>query len=194
MKKLVLFIATMSLLALGACELFAPRKAQEPVEPVDWNTFFINPALTEDNLEYSYNHHQNALKYGDILSTNFTFRFAVQDINDYGTPVSWNAENEKEMLVNLHENLSNKNEKMELILEAISDQPDQINATNAWIYRKYTILIQSEAKEILTYEGRCALYLESDNGFWKIKEWNDYRTESAHSWGLLKYYQDNQDV
>lgn len=194
MRIFVLMIATMSLLVLGACDLFAPRKAEDPETPTPWNTFFINSTLTVQNLVYSYNYQQNALKFGDILSTNFTFHFATQDINDYGTPTSWNSDSEKEMLVNLHENLSNKNERMVLTLTTITTQPDQVNATNAWIYRSYRLEIQNNAKEILLYQGRCAIYLESDNGFWKIKDWFDYRTESNPSWGQLKYYQDNRNV
>ncbi|HNX01442.1 MAG TPA: hypothetical protein PKK33_08765, partial [Candidatus Cloacimonadota bacterium] len=149
---------------------------------------------TEQNLVYSYSYQQDAIKFGDILSSNFIFHFAVQDVSDYGTPVSWNSDNEKDMLVNLHKNLSDKNVKMQLTLTSIPSQPDQINATNAWIYRTYEILITGNSKDIYIYRGRCALYMEPDNGFWKIREWNDYRTESNPSWGLLKYYQDNTDV
>jgi hypothetical protein len=98
------------------------------------------------------------------------------------------------MLVNLHKNISNKDEYMTLELITIPSQPDQETATNAWIYRNYEIHVLNQAKEINIYKGRCALYLESDNGFWKIKEWYDYRTESYPSWGQLKYYQDNQNV
>jgi hypothetical protein len=198
MRLLVLLAATISLLLLGACDLFAPRKAEDPETPTPWNTFFINSSLTVQNLVFSYDYPQNALKYGDILSSNFAFHFAIQDVNDFGTPVSWNAESEQEMLVNLHRNLSNKDEAMQLELNTIPAQPDQVTATNAWIYRSYVISINSHSQEIPFYRGRCAIYLESDNGFWKIKDWFDYRTESNtepnHSWGQLKYYQDNQDV
>jgi hypothetical protein len=193
-QRFLCFAATISLLGLGACDLFAPRKAESPETPAPWNTYFINTSLTEQNLIFSYDYQQNAIKFGNILKDNFVFHFAVQDISDYGTPQVWNADSEKEMLVNLHKNLSNKNEKMSLDLVTIPSQPDQITATNAWIYRNYEILIVQRTKEILIYRGRCAIYLESDNGFWKIKDWYDYRTETNPSWGQLKYYQDNQDV
>ncbi len=197
-KKSVLLAATMSMLALGACNLFAPRKAENPETPTPWNTFFINSTLTVQNLVYSYNYQQNALKFGDILSTHFTFHFAIQDVKDFGTLSYWNADNEKEMLVNLHKNLSSKNVQMILELTPLAGQPDQIAAANAWIYRSYEIHIIGQTKDISIYKGRCALFLESDNGFWKIRDWYDYRTETEDipdpSWGQLKYYQDNLDV
>jgi hypothetical protein len=193
-RILALCIATMSLMALGACDLFSPRKAESPETPIPWNTFFINSSLTVQNLVFSYNYNQNALKFGDILSPNFTFHFAIQDVSDYNTPNTWNVDSEKEMLVNLHKNLSNKNEYMTLELTPIASQPDQATATNAWVYRNYEIRILGHAKEIYIYKGRCSLYLESDSGFWKIKNWYDYRTESNSSWGQLKYFQDNNNV
>ena len=174
-KRLFLLLVIIS---INSCYLFQPRKAEEPVGKVEWNHFTILPYLTLENLIYSYNYSENSDRYGTILSSDFLFYFDQQDVHDYGFPVSWGKDSE----IYMRSLVTNKT-KLELTI--INDQEDVVLSEEALIYRNYSLTLLSSSD---IFAGRFALQLKrEDDGFWRIKKWEDFRNEDKETWGRFKY-------
>lgn len=172
---------------LSGCGLFNVREAEMPASPVDWNSFQTTPQKVLENLLYSYNYRENVYNYSSLFTDNFTFYFDAQDVNDFDTPSSWNKSSEIDMLMNTFQRINSSSE-MQLILNTIPGQNDNIQANQAWLYRSYELSVPHSINTIpQLFQGKLRVVLTKDqNGFWKIKEWNDYRTLTNNTWGRMK--------
>ncbi len=186
MRYCVCFIL---LTLLSGCDIFTLRESEEPDKPPLWNSFFTTTELAVENLEYSYEDERNAAKYSDLFMPNFRFHFATQDINDYNINLTWTREVERDMLYNLH----NLIEEVAIdSLNPIPGQADDLNATPARLYRQYQISL-THSGQTTVYAGKMELQMVQDNGFWRILNWYDYRSDPLPqqtlkpTWGKLKY-------
>ncbi len=187
MKILQYSIIILILIMSSSCRFFDPRESEEPNKPADWNTFQVTPQKTLENLIYAYNFRENVYNYTNIFSDQFVFHFDAQDVVDFNVPVLWNKSKEIDMLMNLYQSIGQQN-SMLLSFEAISSQPDNIQVDRAWFFRHYSITLTYTVNSIpREFYGKMQIYMEKDsNGFWKIKDWYDYRISNQWTWGRLK--------
>jgi len=178
--KLLPRLVILTALILSSCGLFETRDPEEPVGKVNWNHYPITPLQTLDNLKYAYDYNENVDRYGSILSSDFEFHFDSQDVQDYNLPVYWGKDMETEM-----RSLIDKN--MDLELQIIEEKDDIIQSDNAVLYRDYELLLTRE-NETSVFSGSMTLYIRRDSdGFWRIYQWEDFRTDNDTTWGRLKY-------
>jgi len=172
---------------IAGCNIFEPREAEEPDKPVGWNPFPTTPERCLENLVFVYNHRENVYQYGSVLSDRFVFHFDPQDRADFTLPASWGKANEIEMLMNAYQQMG-QHQEMHLTLMIIPDQPDRIQANSAWIFRYYILFVNHNQSSLGTeFAGKMQLYLEREsNGFWRIREWSDFRGQSEWTWGRMK--------
>lgn len=181
--SLIIIIISMSL----SCRFFDPRESEDPSKPADWNAFQVTPQKTLENLIYSYNYRENVYNYSYIFSDQFVFHFDNQDVVDFNVPQSWNRTKEIDMLMNLYQSVNQQN-SMTLSFEVIASQPDNIQVDRAWFFRNYTLRFESAINQMpREFYGKMQIYMEKDNsGFWRIKDWYDYRISNNWTWGRLK--------
>jgi hypothetical protein len=186
-SKLVFIIISTLILAISGCEIFSLRDSEDPQKPAEWNTYTLTPVKTLENLAFSYNYRENLYKYASLFADNFSFNFDSRDISDFHLPYSWNKSSEVDMLMNTYQRIDPEN-AMSVVFEKINDQNDNIQVNRAWLYRKYTLTVYTSTSGLpKTYSGKMQLYLEKDNtGFWRIKDWNDFRILNNLSWGRMK--------
>jgi hypothetical protein len=173
------------MLLLTGCNFFTLREAEEPDKPPLWNSFYTTWQSALQNLEYSYEDARNVVKYNELFLANYRYSFSQQDINDYNITGTWTRDNERDMLYNLH----NWADSVKLELSIIPDQDDVIQANLVKLYRSYTLTI-TKGDEIRNYAGRLEIQMRTENGFWRIYSWYDYRitgTPGLPTWGKLKY-------
>lgn len=182
MKKIaVILLATLTLMG---CELFKVREAEPPTKPPLWNNFVTTWSACLQNLEYCYSDARNVVKYSSLFTPGFRFNFAAQDLNDYGITGTWGRTQEQDMLFSLHDRC----DSLALDLSPIPGQSDQINASDATIYRSYILRAYKKNQPTAeVYEGNLELKFKKDTGNWYIYLWNDYRSGSQPTWGKLKY-------
>ncbi len=190
MKKcriVYLVIVVLSGLILSSCNVFSTRKAEDPNKRVDWNSFQTTPVKTLENLQYSYNYRENVYNYSSLFFEDFRFYFDSQDANDFNIPSSWSKSAEIDMLLNTYQRIDSGS-SMQLVLSTIPDQSDNIQANQAWLYRTYELTVRHSIENMPElFIGKFRLFLiKEQSGFWKIKEWNDYRTTSPYTWGRMK--------
>lgn len=182
MKKLIPILLVF--IILSSCNLFDLREAETPAKPPSWNSYMTSWDLCLQNLEYCYEDSRNAVKYISLFTEDFNFRFAAQDVNDYNFPISWNAQQEQDMLLNLFA----WTDSVQVNLQEIVSQPDDITATEAKIYRKYELIRYPSDKSIpQQYQGELELHFMKSGAYWYIRKWFDYRVASNPTWGKLKY-------
>ena len=175
------------ILILSGCNIFQPRKAEEPRPPAQWHPFTVTALMCLENLVFSYNYKQNMFNFERILSNDFVFYFDRNDVTDFSLPISWEKDAEKEMLINAHQRVEG-DRAMDLILTSIVNQPDDIGLNIAWIYRNYELFVYHDDQNISnTFAGQFQLLLERENdGLWRIMEWHDFRKDSLWTWGRMK--------
>lgn len=177
-------IITFALLALVACELFEVRESEAPTKPPEWNNFVTTWSACLQNLSFCYDDARNVVKYSSLFTQSYRFNFAAQDINDYGISGIWDRAQEQDMLISLHDQC----DSLSLDLKEIHNQNDEINASDATIYRSYILRVyKNNSVQPEVYEGNLELRLKKDLGNWFINHWNDYRSGSQPTWGKLKY-------
>jgi hypothetical protein len=167
---------------LCGCDLFKVRDAQDPAKPPDWNDFCTSWELSLQNLQYSYTDSRNFVKYSSLFTENFSFHFAAQDVNDYNINGQWNLNTERDMLFSLQNDV----EGMQLEFQVNSGSQDQVQATEAIIYRSYILRVLKGSGETI-YKGDIELHFRQVNGIWRIYKWYDYRNSLSPTWGKLKY-------
>ncbi|HOE90986.1 MAG TPA: hypothetical protein PKZ69_03445 [Candidatus Cloacimonadota bacterium] len=187
MKKLLYLVLFICIIALSGCDVFTPRESEKPDKPAEWNSFPITPEKTLENLLFSYNYRENVYNYQNLFADGFSFFFDNQDVSDFSLPVSWNKSSETEMLINAFQRI-NANSAMALTLSKITSQNDNIQVDRAWFYRNYELTIPHNINGLPhVFAGQFRIYMIKDNnGFWVIKEWNDYRLSSSWTWGRIK--------
>lgn len=174
-------------LSLAACNPFRPRSAEDPAETSEWKPFPISPVEVEEDLTLAFGYRQNLSRYGELFAGDFAFIPDPQDINEYNLPSSWGGDFEYYSLAGLWNRVPASG-TINLALTADPDRDDEILAAHARLYRVYAITLPGATGfENLVYHGRCCLYLEDRDGLWNIVRWNDYRTDTAPTWGRLKY-------
>lgn len=183
---LIIIIALAGALLAG-CEVFSPRDSEEPLKPAEWNNYTLTPLKTLENLTFSYNYRENVYNYGSLFADLFVFHFDNQDVSDFHLPATWSKSSEIDMLMNTFQRI-NSGSSMNLILTKISEQNDNIQVNRAWLYRNYELTVYHSYTYLpQLFSGKMQLYLEKDaNGFWRIKEWFDYRKLNNWSWGRMK--------
>lgn len=172
------------LVVMTGCDLFKVRDSDPPTKPAPWNSSATSWDLCLENLEYCYEDSRNAIKYYGLFASDFSFHFSVQDINDYNLAASWTAAQEQDMLLNLH----NQTDSIVVNLSGLPDQPDEISASEARIYREYELwrYAPGSAQPVL-YKGELELQFQKSGAYWNIHNWYDYRTFSQPTWGKMKY-------
>jgi hypothetical protein len=176
------YIQILVLLFLCGCNIFELRDAQEPDIPPLWNNFYTTWQLALQNLEYGYEDERNLAKFSDLLSSEFRFYFATQDVNDYNITGIWTRENERDMLYNLHSIA----DSVTVVMSTIPEQSDEVQSTPVKLYRRYNLTVK-KGLETRTYIGRMEIQMRQENGFWRILKWYDFRETSPYTWGKLKY-------
>jgi hypothetical protein len=176
------FIQILILVLLTGCGIFALREAEEPEKPPLWNNFYTTWELALKNLEYGYEDERNLTKFGEMLTSDFRFYFAPQDVNDYNISGIWTRDNERDMLYNLH----SVADSVLLELMTIPEQNDDVQSTPIKLYRSYVLTIKKDLT-VRTYVGRMELQMRQENGFWRIVKWYDYREATPFTWGKMKY-------
>jgi hypothetical protein len=185
MKKV---IPILLLLFLGGCDVFTLRDAEEPDKPPLWNSFYTTWQLALQNLEYGYEDERNLAKFSDLFMPGFRFYFAPQDVNDYNISTVWTRDSERDMLYNLH----SMSGAITVTLEPIASQNDDLSSTPIKLYRTYTVT-RDNAGTTFIYKGKAEIQMVQDNGFWRIINWYDYRSDPEPeqslkpTWGKLKY-------
>ena len=172
---------------IASCNIFQTRDADPPEPPALWNAFPNTPERCLENLVYAFSFRENVFKYKDILSDDFIFYFDPQDVQDFTVPDRWFKQSEIDMLMNVYFQ-SDQTQDMNLSLEVLPNQPDIIQSNHAWLYREYILLVENTIPGFNNeFIGQFQLYLEREsNGFWIIKEWIDYRTQSIWTFGRMK--------
>ena len=185
--KSIRWMIIILIILLSGCEVFSPRDAENPEQPAAWNTFQVTPAKTLENLVYAYNYRENVYNYTNLFYDNFYFFFDPQDVADFSLPGYWGKASEIDMLMNAYQRI-NPGSSMQLTLTPILSQSDNIQVNRAWFYRNYELTIAHSIVDFPTlFTGKSEIYMEKDNnGFWKIKEWKDYRLISSWTWGRMK--------
>ncbi len=185
MRNIAILLAL--LLALSSCDLFRLRESEPPVEQAPWNSYPTNWDLCLQNLEYCHEDSRNAVKYAGLFTQDFSFRFAAQDVNDYDLPVSWNAAQEQDMLLNLFSQSPGLT-GTRVILTPVANQPDEIGPADAKIYRMYELEgFPSVAGSSGNYKGNLEVHLRKSGAWWYISRWFDYRTFANPTWGRMKH-------
>ena len=177
-----ILILMLAVLLLGGCEIFGLRDADLPSAPAPWNDFTATWEQCVQNLGYCYTDERNLVKYTGLFRTDYRFTFSPQDIQEHNITQVWDRSVEQDMLINLH----NQSQKITLELAAMPNNPDDVSATEAKIYRTYTISVKS-ASGLEYYSGNMELQLRKDYGYWYIYRWYDYRSGTNLGWGRLKY-------
>ncbi|HNZ45492.1 MAG: hypothetical protein M0R67_02800 [Candidatus Cloacimonas sp.] len=183
MRNIVLVL--LITLLLSGCDLFQVRESEPPAAQIPWIDFTTGVDSVLLNLEYSYTYPQNAVHYVGLFSSDYIFHFAPQDVSDFSIEPTWTRVQEQDMIQVLH----NRYENMQVTLEEVEEQ-DQIESTQAKIYRQYTItgISRNQGKEVITLaEGNMELHLKEEYGNWYITKWYDYRSGNVSTWGKLKY-------
>ncbi|HPM01068.1 MAG: hypothetical protein KA886_09005 [Candidatus Cloacimonetes bacterium] len=185
--KVLRWILINLLIIVSGCDVFSPRDAENPEQPAAWHTFQVTPAKTLENLVYAYNYRENVYNYTNLFFDTFYFYFDNQDASDFSIPSYWTKSSEIDMLMNTWQRI-NPGSSMELTLTPIPSQGDNIQTNRAWFFRTYQLTIAHSLTDIPTlFTGKFQIYMEKDNnGFWKIKEWYDYRLTSSWTWGRMK--------
>lgn len=172
------------LILLSACDLFRLRDSQPPTKPPPWNSLTTTWEKCLENMQFCYVDSRNVVKYSGLFTAAYRFYFSAQDINDYNITLLWNRANEQDMLINLH----SQSDSIGLELETIPGQSDEISATEAKIYRKYTLkLYRMGNPQPQIYSGNLELHFGMEFGYWYIAKWYDYRNYVAPTWGKVKY-------
>jgi len=183
MKNIVLVLLVT--LLLSGCDLFQVRESEPPAAQIPWIDFATECDSALVNLEYCYEYTQNAVHYSGIFSSDYVFHFAPQDVSDYSIEQTWTRVQEQDMIQVLH----NRYKDMQVTLEK-TDAQDQIESTQAKVYRQYLItgISRNQGKERLSLAtGNMELHLIKENGYWFISKWYDYRSSNVPTWGKLKY-------
>lgn len=182
-------LVILSLLVLVSCDIFEPRDNDDPNDNVNipWISFPIIYQQAVDNLESAYEYAQPIGRYKHMLTDDFQFIFASQDVADYGTPSKLTAAEEDEMLSHLHKVFSYQKRDIDIVLTPIPDQEDVEGANKTVIYRDYILTISGEGYATEVKSGSLELTLVEINGQWNIKKWIDYRKDSKETWGKMKY-------
>lgn len=174
----------MLLTLIGACDLFKLREPEPPADPAPWSYDYTVVSSVVSNLRYCYVDARNYVKYIGLFTDNYRFHFAAQDINDFNITQIWDRSDERDMLNNLHNWMGSG--KIELALHPIENQPDEVNAADAIIYRSYVLTTRRGNTE-QEYQGKVELHLRLEGGSWKILHWYDFRSGIFPTWGKLKY-------
>jgi hypothetical protein len=181
MRNIALLLIALTLLA--GCDLFRLRDPDPPVKPAPWNNYATSWDLCLQNLEYCYEDSRNAVKYSGLFTSDFSFHFAAQDINDYSLSPTWNSAQEQDMLLNLF----TQNDSVLVTLNTLPSQPDQISATDAKIYRSYALLRYPRNNQVAVhYGGNLEIHLRKSGAYWYIYKWYDYRVSMTPTWGRMK--------
>ncbi|HRY84675.1 MAG TPA: hypothetical protein P5533_08590 [Candidatus Cloacimonadota bacterium] len=180
MRNVLIFM--LALLLLGGCEIFGLRDADLPSAPAPWNDFTSTWEQCVQNLGYCYTDERNLVKYTGLFRTDYRFTFSPQDIQEHNITQVWDRAVEQDMLINLH----NQSQKITLELAVMPDNPDDISASEAKIYRSYTISVKT-SEGLENFSGNMELQLRKDYGYWYIYRWYDYRSGNLPGWGRLKY-------
>jgi hypothetical protein len=176
------FIQILVLLLMMGCNIFTLRDAQAPDKPPLWNNFYTTWQLALQNLQYAYEDERNLAKFSDLLSPEFRFYFAPQDVNDYNITGTWTRDNERDMLYNLH----SVADSVTVVLSLIPEQEDDVQSIPVKLYRRYIVTVK-RGSDYYTYTGRTEIQMRQENGFWRILRWYDYREATPFTWGKLKY-------
>ncbi len=182
MRKLSVIL--LALIALCGCEIFEVRESEAPTKPPTWNNFVTTWSACMENLEYCYQDFRNVVKYGSLFTDDYRFSFAAQDINDYGIHGNWGKTKEEDMLFSLVDQC----DSLQLDTKPILHQNDEINASDATIYRSYILRVLKKNQQVPEiYEGNFEIHFKKELGNWYIESWNDYRSSNNPTWGKLKY-------
>lgn len=179
-------IALLSLLliVLSACNIFGLRDSEFPSEEAQWNNSATTLDLALNNLHLAYEDARNSINYERIFHSDYIFRFAEQDIADYGIEEPLNQANERDMILNLHARYKD----IQVTLQDYASS-DVISANEAKLYRVYELKATStdSRQEQTIASGRMELHYLRQGGYWYIYRWDDYRSSSERTWGLLKH-------
>ncbi len=177
-------ILLLLLVTLTSCDLFKVRDSDPPTKPAPWNNYVTTWELGLQNLEYCFEDSRNAIKYINLFTEDYRFWFSAQDVNDFNLNPSWTSAQEQDMLLNLH----SQSDSMIVTLTALAEQPDEISAAEAKIYRKYELLrFPTGSETTILYSGNLELHFRKSGAYWYISKWYDYRAYSHPTWGKLKY-------
>ncbi|HNX38546.1 MAG TPA: hypothetical protein PL124_10430 [Candidatus Cloacimonadota bacterium] len=177
-----ILIVLLVMILLTGCDIFGLRDAQPPSAPAPWNDYATDWMLCLENLTYCYTDARNVVKYSGLFITDYRFYFATQDAQEHNITQIWTRSEEQDMLINLH----NQSVKITLSLSVIPGSPDEILASEAKLYRQYSLSVKSTSSTTV-YGGSMELHLKLSGGYWYISKWYDYRGGSAPTWGMLKY-------
>jgi len=171
-------VSVIILLITVSCRIFEPRKSEPPLSQAEWNHFPILPGQTLDNLYYAYSYAENREKYREILGEGFRFFFDSQDVQTFNLPVFWEKEDEilvRTLMTKVFSDIS---------FTPMSENDDVLLGESAVYYRNYSINYDG-----VSYQGKMTINIVRENdGFWKIKDWYDYRESGiVNTWGRLKY-------
>ncbi|MDD2650224.1 MAG: hypothetical protein PHF36_03700 [Candidatus Cloacimonetes bacterium] len=186
MKKI--YYGFIVIFVIAGCNVFTPRDSEKPSKPAEWNTFPITAQQSLENLVFAYNYRENVYNYASLFSDDFLFYFDNQDVLDFSLPTYWNKNTETETLMNVYQRI-NDSSTMYLKLQKIQSQNDNVQADRAWFYRSYELTMSHSIDNTPTlFVGQFGIFMEKENsGFWKIKEWNDYRLQADNwTWGRAK--------
>ena len=173
--------------SLIGCNPFEPRNPETPEEAVPWNSFMTTPAITINNLQYSYEYGQNRYRYNQLFTQNYTFHSDPQDVQDFGIAPTITLNNEYAWFLNMWTYLV-EDSTVVIEMSSIAGENDEINSNSAWLYRNYSLTVQHSIPTMQRiYSGKMSLYVVRElTGQWKIQDWYDFRKESIWTWGRLK--------
>ncbi len=174
---------------LSGCDIFKPRKSEEPTQPQKWNEFFTAWELTLENLEFAYEDKRNKDNYVQILTEDFEFYMDDNDALDLGLnkQYSWDRQSELNLLENMHAYLSDTNGNFDIMFSVENSSASGVNEMEVDV--TYDILITANADSTAAFNGNATIYFEEDSGYWYLKKFYDSRNSEPTNptWGKMKY-------
>lgn len=188
MRKTLLLILAMLLIASCAKNPFSARDSEEPSEAAGTFVPPTSPEIVLENLRLAYEEMVIG-NYIECLDSSFTFVFDFIEGSLIDT--SWDQTVE----INLTENLfadfrareANRKISVDFFLQA--EQQDVLLDSAAMMIRSYLVTVQDSSGAVVeTYEGVAQFDLvEAAFNFWSLARWEDlHQATDTPSWADLK--------
>lgn len=182
--KIIYFILV---LGLYACNPFATRKAEEPVEERSSREIPSDPEAVLRNLQNAISE-KNVTNYMSCLTDSAQkFRFIPEQSvkeNNPGLFENWDLQKERNYINQLFTYLPADSVR-KLSFEYISNTvfPDSV-----LVKRKYLLEVRHTLKDRVPQRviGQADFWMFQDDGYWYIYRWEDIRTTEQPSWSSIK--------
>ncbi len=179
-------IATALLLAatLAACDVFAPRSPEDPINEAGTFTQPDTPDLVVDNLQAAIAE-MNTANYRRSLGEDLAFEpTALAKARDPSLWASWSRTEE----VSYFTTLAEAARQSAGHLLRLEDTTTELGDTHFTLDAAYVLIVQHRRPDVPdTLQGRLIWEIEQgDDGLWSLRRWTDQELGNSPSWSDLK--------